>query len=212
MELLIETEDIILGGKKILNKASLKLAGGNSYCVTGKNGAGKTTLMEYIAANPNVSVRMDNKKLQPVEFKQMMAYIPNDPPLFEMLTGYENIHYIMALWKIKEKDRYRRKVRRYCRLLNLDKEDLARQVHTYSLGMKFKLFFIAMFSRDIRILLLDEPFTALDKDSRHTVFELLKTFVNEGNILVFVTHIEEFREKLGQHIMEIEDQTVICHW
>src|SRR5690606_19365181 len=142
---------------------------------TGKNGAGKTTLMEYIAANPNVSVRMDNKKLQPIEFKQMMAYIPNDPPLFEMLTGYENIHYIMALWKIKEKDRYRRKVRRYCRLLNLDKEDLSRQVHTYSRGMKFKLFFIAMFSRDIRILLLDEPFTALDKDSRHTVFELLKT-------------------------------------
>lgn len=140
----------------------------------------------------------------------MMAFIPNDPPLFDLLTGYENIKYIIALWKIKDKEIYMNQIHNYCELLNLDKEDLSRQVHTYSLGMKFKLFFITMISRDIQILLLDEPFTALDKDSQQIVFKLLKTFTNQGNIIVFVSHVEEFRQKLGNYVFEIKDQTLIC--
>ncbi|MBP1084220.1 ATP-binding cassette domain-containing protein [Bacillus capparidis] len=209
MEVGIELTDIIIGGKKIINKTSFKITGENSYCITGVNGAGKTTLLKHIATSPEVKITLNNQHVKPLDFQKTISFIPNDPPLFEVLTGYENIEYIMALWKIKEKDCYLKRVHDYCNLLGLTKENLTQQIHTYSLGMRYKLFFIAMISRDIQLLLLDEPFTALDKNSQNEIYKILKEFTSKGNILIFVSHIEEFKQKLSNYVFEIKDKQLI---
>lgn len=96
----------------------------------------------------------------------------------------------------------------YCDLFELSQESLNHQVHTYSLGMKYKLFLISMISRNINLLLLDEPFTALDKNSQQEIYKVLVKFLERGNSLIFVTHIEEFKNQLGDYIYEIRDKTL----
>ena len=179
--------------KIILQESSLIIEDGKSYCITGANGSGKTTLLNYMMTGTETKIYKNRKEIDLLEFKRNTAFIPNNPPIFDLLTGWENIQYICSLWRIKDKDNYLQKVKMYCDLFELSQESLNDQVHTYSLGMKYKLFLISMISRNINLLLLDEPFTALDKNSQQEIYKVLVKFLERGNSLIFVTHIEEFK-------------------
>lgn len=194
--------------KIILQESSLIIEDGKSYCITGANGSGKTTLLNYMMTGTETKIYKNRKEIDLLEFKRNTAFIPNNPPIFDLLTGWENIQYICSLWRIKDKDNYLQKVKMYCDLFELSQESLNDQVHTYSLGMKYKLFLISMISRNINLLLLDEPFTALDKNSQQEIYKVLVKFLERGNSLIFVTHIEEFKNQLGDYIYEIRDKTL----
>ncbi|MDA1871887.1 ATP-binding cassette domain-containing protein [Bacillus cereus] len=194
--------------KIILQESSLIIEDGKSYCITGANGSGKTTLLNYMMTGTETKIYKNRKEIDLLEFKRNTAFIPNNPPIFDLLTGWENIQYICSLWRIKDKDNYLQEVKMYCDLFELSQESLNDQVHTYSLGMKYKLFLISMISRNINLLLLDEPFTALDKNSQQEIYKVLVKFLERGNSLIFVTHIEEFKNQLGDYIYEIRDKTL----
>ncbi|MGG0262535.1 ATP-binding cassette domain-containing protein [Bacillus mycoides] len=194
--------------KIILQESSLVIEDGKSYCITGANGSGKTTLLNYMMTGTETKIYKNRKEIDLLEFKRNTAFIPNNPPIFDLLTGWENIQYICSLWRIKDKDNYLQEVKMYCDLFELSQESLNDQVHTYSLGMKYKLFLISMISRNINLLLLDEPFTALDKNSQKEIYKVLVKFLERGNSLIFVTHIEEFKNQLGDYIYEIRDKTL----
>lgn len=194
--------------KIILQESSLVIEDGKSYCITGANGSGKTTLLNYMMTGTETKIYKNQKQIDLLEFKRNTAFIPNNPPIFDLLTGWENIQYIYSLWRIKDKDNYLKNVKKYCDLFELSQESLNDQVHTYSLGMKYKLFLISMISRNINLLLLDEPFTALDKNSQQEIYKVLIKFLERGNSLIFVTHIEEFKNQLGDYIYEIRDKTL----
>lgn len=194
--------------KIILQESSLIIEDGKSYCITGANGSGKTTLLNYMMTGTETKIYKKRKEIDLLEFKRNTAFIPNNPPIFDLLTGWENIQYICSLWRIKDKDNYLQEVKIYCDLFELSQESLHDQVHTYSLGMKYKLFLISMISRNINLLLLDEPFTALDKNSQQEIYKILVKFLERGNSLIFVTHIEEFKNQLGDYIYEIRDKTL----
>ncbi|CDN39402.1 ATP-binding cassette domain-containing protein [Bacillus thuringiensis] len=194
--------------KVILQESSLIIEDGKSYCITGANGSGKTTLLNYMMTGTETKIYKNRKEIDLLEFKRNTAFIPNNPPSFDLLTGWENIQYICSLWRIKDKDNYLQEVKMYCDLFELSQESLNDQVHTYSLGMKYKLFLISMISRSINLLLLDEPFTALDKNSQQEIYKVLVKFLEKGNSLIFVTHIEEFKNQLGDYIYEIRDKTL----
>ncbi|ANS51245.1 ATP-binding cassette domain-containing protein [Bacillus cereus] len=194
--------------KIILQESSLIIEDGKSYCITGANGSGKTTLLNYMMTGTETKIYKKRKEIDLLEFKRNTAFIPNNPPIFDLLTGWENIQYICSLWRIKDKDNYLQEVKMYCDLFELSQESLHDQVHTYSLGMKYKLFLISMISRNINLLLLDEPFTALDKNSQQEIYKILVKFLERGNSLIFVTHIEEFKNQLGDYIYEIRDKTL----
>ncbi|PEA28986.1 ABC transporter ATP-binding protein [Bacillus toyonensis] len=194
--------------KIILQESSLVIEDGKSYCITGANGSGKTTLLNYMMTGTETKIYKNQKQIDLLEFKRNTAFIPNNTPIFDLLTGWENIQYIYSLWRIKDKDNYLKNVKMYCDLFELSQESLNDQVHTYSLGMKYKLFLISMISRNINLLLLDEPFTALDKNSQQEIYKVLIKFLERGNSLIFVTHIEEFKNQLGDYIYEIRDKTL----
>lgn len=194
--------------KIILQESSLVIEDGKSYCITGANGSGKTTLLNYMMTGTETKIYKSQKQIDLLEFKRNTAFIPNNTPIFDLLTGWENIQYIYSLWRIKDKDNYLKNVKMYCDLFELSQESLNDQVHTYSLGMKYKLFLISMISRNINLLLLDEPFTALDKNSQQEIYKVLIKFLERGNSLIFVTHIEEFKNQLGDYIYEIRDKTL----
>jgi ABC-2 type transport system ATP-binding protein len=194
--------------KIILQESSLIIEDGKSYCITGANGSGKTTLLNYMMTGTETKIYKNRKEIDLLEFKRNTAFIPNNPPIFDLLTGWENIQYICSLWRIKDKNNYLQEVKMYCDLFELSHESLNDQVHTYSLGMKYKLFLISMISRNINLLLLDEPFTALDKISQQEIYKVLVKFLERGNSLIFVTHIEEFKNQLGDYIYEIRDKTL----
>ncbi|PFZ68143.1 ABC transporter ATP-binding protein [Bacillus toyonensis] len=194
--------------KIILQESSIVIEDGKSYCITGANGSGKTTLLNYMMTGTETKIYKNQKQIDLLEFKRNTAFIPNNPPIFDLLTGWENIQYIYSLWRIKDKDNYLKNVKMYCDLFELSQESLNDQVHTYSLGMKYKLFLISMISRNINLLLLDEPFTALDKNSQQEIYKVLIKFLERGNSLIFVTHIEEFKNQLGDYIYEIRDKTL----
>ncbi|MED2777011.1 ATP-binding cassette domain-containing protein [Bacillus thuringiensis] len=194
--------------KIILQESSLVIEDGKSYCITGANGSGKTTLLNYMMTGTETKIYKNQKQFDLLEFKKNTAFIPNNPPIFDLLTGWENIQYISSLWRIKDKDNYLQNVKIYCDLFELSLESLNDQIYTYSLGMKYKLFLISMISRNTNLLLLDEPFTALDKNSQQEIYKVLIKYLERGNSLIFVTHIEDFKNQLGDYIYEIRDKTL----
>ncbi|HDR5278706.1 TPA: ATP-binding cassette domain-containing protein, partial [Bacillus thuringiensis] len=119
--------------KIIINETELIIQDKNAYCLIGENGVGKTTLLNYLTMSESISIQKDKKNITNKQFKNHFAYIPSSPPLFELMTGEENIHYIASLWDINEKDRYYAKVKKLCKDLKIF-DSLNQTINTYSLG------------------------------------------------------------------------------
>ncbi|QGV05440.1 ATP-binding cassette domain-containing protein [Bacillus cereus] len=196
--------------KIIINETELIIQDKNAYCLIGENGVGKTTLLNYLTMSESISIQKDKKNITNKQFKNHFAYIPSSPPLFELMTGDENIHYIASLWDINEKDRYYAKVKKLCKDLKIF-DSLNQTINTYSLGMKYKLFFICMYSREIDLIILDEPFTALDSNSQEYVITLLKEFIQGKKSIIFTTHINELRKKLNTYTYELRNNSLTLY-
>lgn len=200
------------GDKLVLHGIDLEIKPGEIYGFIGKNGAGKTTtikcvmgLLDYDQGNIFIN-GMDTKK-DPLACKQISAYIPDNPRLYEFLTGAEYINFVADIYGVSEEDRMDRTLR-LAKVFDL-KEDLGSKISSYSHGMKQKLAIIAALVHDPKLLILDEPFVGLDPTATHFLKELFQEMVANGAAIFFSTHVLEVAQNLCHKIAIIKDGRIV---
>ena len=187
------------GGKKAVDDLSLHIRPGEIYGFIGHNGAGKTTTLKSCCGIlqfdegdilvDGVSIRQD-----PLASKRRLAYIPDNPDLYEYMTGIQYLDFVADVFGVTAADRAGR-IRRYGDAFGLT-EDLAQPVSAYSHGMKQKLAILSALVHAPRLLLMDEPFVGLDPRASHQLKVLMRQFCDEGGAIFFSTHVLEVAEKL----------------
>lgn len=205
MELSIKQLSYSYVGKKdekiILENINWKINKPGVYTIQGQNGSGKTTFIKLLATILEIksgSILLDGNLVGGNSYKKDMGYIPDTPILFDDLSGEENIEIFCELWEMSSNERteYRKCIFEFAELLNLSIY-LQEKVRTYSLGTKYKLFYILVLSRKTKLLLLDEPFSSLDFVSQ-TIAKSLLVECAKKSIVIISSHQKELIDELSQ--------------
>ena len=199
-------------GKKIINDLSLTIKDGDICAFVGKNGAGKTTTIKSIVGINHINegtILLDDLNIEknPLEYKNKIAFIPDNPILYEHLTGIQYLNFIADMYEVTEKNREER-IKKYGKEFELYNE-LGNLVSSYSHGMKQKLVLIAALVHDPKLYILDEPFVGLDPKSSFTLKKILKEKAKEGKIIFFSTHVLDVAEKLCNKIAIIKNGKLV---
>ena len=200
-------------GKKAVDNISLTVNSGEIFGFIGHNGAGKTTTIKSIVGILEFSegdILIDSKSIKknPIECKKVMAYIPDNPDLYEALTGIQYLSFIADIYKISKEQR-EKLIKYYGDKLELTKY-LGDLISSYSHGMKQKLAVISALIHKPKLLILDEPFVGLDPKASHTLKEIMRELCNEGSAIFFSTHVLEVAEKLCDKIAIIKDGKIVA--
>ena len=200
-------------GKKAVDNISLTVNSGEIFGFIGHNGAGKTTTIKSIVGILEFSegdILIDSKSIKknPIECKKVMAYIPDNPDLYEALTGIQYLSFIADIYKISKEQR-EKLIKYYGDKLELTNY-LGDLISSYSHGMKQKLAVISALIHKPKLLILDEPFVGLDPKASHTLKEIMRELCNEGSAIFFSTHVLEVAEKLCDKIAIIKDGKIVA--
>ncbi len=200
------------GEKKAVDNLSLHIAPGEIYGFIGHNGAGKTTtlkcvvgIMQFNAGEitvGGVSVRED-----PLSCKKQIAYIPDNPDLYDFMTGIKYLNFIADIFGVSESDRKER-IRKYADLFELT-NDLAQPIAAYSHGMKQKLAIISAWIHNPKLIIMDEPFVGLDPKASHLLKGMMREVCDQGGAIFFSTHVLEVAEKLCDKVAIIKGGKLI---
>ena len=200
------------GEKKAVDDLSLTIAPGEIYGFIGHNGAGKTTTLKSVAGIMQfdageieiggVSVRRD-----PLSCKKKLAYIPDNPDLYEFMSGIQFLNFIADVFKV-DPDARAERIRKYADLFELT-NDLAQPIATYSQGMKQKLSIIAAWVHKPELILMDEPFVGLDPKAAYILKGMMRELCDEGGAIFFSTHVLEVAEKLCDKVAIIKGGKLI---
>lgn len=187
------------GEKKAVDDLTLRIAPGEIYGFIGHNGAGKTTTLKSVAGildfdEGEIYIDGISVKNDPVECKKKIAYIPDNPDLYDYMTGIKYLNFIADIFGVSASDRAER-IRTYSDAFELT-PNLAQPVSAYSHGMKQKIAVISALIHSPRLILMDEPFVGLDPKAAHTLKELMRKHCDEGGAIFFSTHVLEVAEKL----------------
>lgn len=187
------------GEKKAVDDLTLRIAPGEIYGFIGHNGAGKTTTLKSVAGildfdEGEIYIDGISVKNDPVECKKKIAYIPDNPDLYDYMTGIKYLNFIADIFGVSASDRAER-IRTYSDAFELT-ANLAQPVSAYSHGMKQKLAVISALIHSPKLILMDEPFVGLDPKAAHTLKELMRKHCDEGGAIFFSTHVLEVAEKL----------------
>lgn len=199
---------------KAVNNLSLHIKKGEIYGFIGHNGAGKTTTLKCITGilpfdEGKVFIQGKSIVDKPMECKAMFAYIPDNPDLYEYLSGIQYLNFVADIYKVSQKDREER-IKKYATTFELI-DDLAQPISAYSHGMKQKLAIIAAFIHEPKLIIMDEPFVGLDPKATHLLKEMMKEFCRQGGAIFFSTHILEVAEKLCDRVAIIKQgKLVVC--
>lgn len=201
------------GGKKAVDNLSLEIEDGDIYGFIGHNGAGKTTTIKCITGILEFSegdIFIDGKSIKsdPVECKRRIAYIPDNPDLYENMTGIQYLNFIADIFSIAGTER-EEAIKKYADLMELT-ASLGDLVSSYSHGMKQKLAIISALIHKPRLLIMDEPFVGLDPKASHTLKEIMKEQCRNGSAIFFSTHVLEVAEKMCGKIAIIKDGRLIA--
>ncbi|MBO4884789.1 MAG: ABC transporter ATP-binding protein [Clostridia bacterium] len=202
------------GAKAAVDDLSLHIKPGEIYGFIGHNGAGKTTTIKSccgilafdegeITVN-GVSIRRD-----PIACKKMMAYIPDNPDLYEFLSGVKYLNFVADMYGVGKAEREER-IARYADLFELT-EDLAQPVSAYSHGMKQKLALISALIHEPKLVIMDEPFVGLDPKASHIVKGLMRDICDAGGAIFFSTHVLEVAEKLCDRVAIIRQGRLVAN-
>lgn len=202
----------IYGDKKAVDDLSLHIAPGEIYGFIGHNGAGKTTTIKAccgILQADSGKIYIDGASVQenPLAAKSKIAYIPDNPDLYEFMTGIQFLNFIGDIFSVEPQTRQKR-IRKYADLFEIT-DDLAQSVSAYSHGMKQKLAVISALLHEPKLLIMDEPFVGLDPKASHILKELMRELCNYGGAIFFSTHVLEVAEKLCDKVAIIKNGKLI---
>ena len=177
---------------------TLTVKDGEIFGFIGHNGAGKTTTIKAIVGTLDFDqgeILLDNLniKTNPIEFKQKVAYIPDNPEIYNNLTGMQYLDFIVNIYNLDDTN-INEEINKYASEFELV-EELNNEINTYSHGMKQKLLLISAFIRNPKLLILDEPFTGLDPNATFKMKQQMKKLAESGAIIFFSTHVLEVAEK-----------------
>ena len=200
------------GEKKAVDDLSLHIHAGEIYGFIGHNGAGKTTTLKSVAGilqfdGGEILVDGRSVRTQPLECKKMIAYIPDNPDLYEYMTGIKYLNFIADIFGVSAQARQER-VRKYADLFELT-ADLAQPIAAYSHGMKQKLAIISAWLHEPRLIIMDEPFVGLDPKAAHILKGMMRELCSAGGAIFFSTHVLEVAEKLCDKVAIIKGGKLI---
>ena len=195
------------GDKKAVDNLSLHIAPGEVYGFIGLNGAGKTTTLKSVAGilqfdAGEITVGGISVKKDPLACKKQIAYIPDNPDLYEFMTGIRYLNFIADIFGVSAADREER-IHRYADIFELTK-DLAQPIAAYSHGMKQKLAIISAWLHDPKLIIMDEPFVGLDPKAAHLLKGMMREACESGAAIFFSTHVLEVAEKLCDKVAIIK--------
>ena len=195
------------GEKKAVDDLSLHIAPGEIYGFIGHNGAGKTTTLKSIAGilrfdEGEITIDGTSIKNDPLACKKKLAYIPDNPDLYEFMTGIKYLNFISDIFGVSADDRQAR-IRKYADLFELT-NDLAQPIASYSHGMKQKLAIISAWVHEPRLIIMDEPFVGLDPKASHLLKGMMRELCDRGGAIFFSTHVLEVAEKLCDKVAIIK--------
>ena len=204
------------GEKKAVDNISLHIEPGDLYAVIGHNGAGKTTLMKMCVGILDPDVNSDAGEIfidgvsvmkDPLTCKKNIAYIPDNPDLYDFMSGIKYLNFIADVFGVSAEDRKER-IRKYADLFEIT-DDLASPIADYSHGMKQKLAIISAWIHQPKLILMDEPFVGLDPKASHILKEMMREMCNAGGAIFFSTHVLEVAEKLCDKVAIIKSGRLI---
>ena len=195
------------GQKKAVDNLSLEIENGHIYGFIGHNGAGKTTTLKSIAGIMEFdqgNIYIDNKSIkeEPLACKKVMAYIPDNPDLYEYLTGLKYLNFIADVYGVSQAERTDR-IKKYGDMFELT-DSLGEPISAYSHGMKQKLAVISALIHEPKLIIMDEPFVGLDPKASHLLKGLMRDLCDRGGAIFFSTHVLEVAEKLCDKIAIIK--------
>lgn len=201
------------GIKKACNDITLTIEEGDIFGFVGHNGAGKTTLLKSIAGiidfeEGNITVNGLSIKKNPLQVKKMIAYIPDNPDVYESLTGIQYLSFMADIFEVSEEDR-QREIEKYANLFEI-RDVLQNPISSYSHGMKQKLVIISALIHKPKLLLLDEPFVGLDPKASFQLKEIFKEMCDQGSAIFFSTHVLEVVEKLCNKVAIIKQGKIVA--
>ena len=200
------------GEKKAVDDLSLHIAPGEIYGFIGHNGAGKTTTLKSVVGiqqfdSGGITIGGHSIQDDPIACKKMLAYIPDNPDLYEFMTGIQYLNFIADIFGVEESARQER-IRKYADLFELT-ADLAQPVAAYSHGMKQKLAIISAWLHEPKLILMDEPFVGLDPKASHILKGMMREVCDAGGAIFFSTHVLEVAEKLCDKVAIIKGGKLI---
>ena len=200
-------------GKKVaLNDVSFNVDDGTIFAFIGHNGAGKTTLIKAIVGihdfdSGEILINGKSIKEEPVLCKEEMAFVPDNPELYENMKAIDFINFICDMYEVEESIRVKN-IKKYAKLFEIE-DNLNDPISSFSHGMKQKIALISALAHDPKVLIMDEPFVGLDPKAVFDVKEVMNEMVKEGKIIFFSTHILDVAEKLCSRVAIIKDGKLV---
>ncbi len=200
------------GEKKAVDDLSLEIESGEIYGFIGHNGAGKTTTLKSVVGILKFDageIYIDGESVQaaPLACKKKIAYIPDNPDLYEFMSGIKYLNFIADVYGVGANPR-QEKIRKYADLFEIT-ADLAQPIAAYSHGMKQKLAIISAWLHDPKLIIMDEPFVGLDPKAAHILKGMMRELCDEGGAIFFSTHVLEVAEKLCDKVAIIKGGKLI---
>lgn len=200
------------GDKSAVDNLNLHIRSGEIYGFIGHNGAGKTTTLKACCGilrfdNGEIYIDGVSVKENPIACKSKLAYIPDNPDLYEFMTGIKYLNFVADIFGISKTER-NEKIKKYADIFELT-DDLAQPIGSYSHGMRQKLAIISALIHNPKLVIMDEPFVGLDPKSSHSLKQIMRDICNNGGAIFFSTHVLEVAEKLCDKIAIIKDGKLI---
>lgn len=200
-------------GKKAADDVTLTVESGDIYGFIGHNGAGKSTTIRAVVGvldftEGEIYIDGHSVKTEPMECKKVTAYIPDNPDIYENLTGIQYLNFISDVFDISGADREAR-IKKYADMFEIT-EALGDQISSYSHGMKQKVAIISALIHEPKLLVLDEPFVGLDPKATYILKEIMKEMCEKGTAVFFSTHVLDVAEKLCNKVAIIKQGKIIA--
>ena len=200
------------GEKTAVNNLSLHIAPGEIYGFIGHNGAGKTSTLKCIVGIQDFDegeIYIDSKSIknQPIECKRLFAYIPDNPDIYDFMTGIQYLNFVADIFEVSQQERSEL-IKKYADMFEIS-GSLNDAINSYSHGMKQKLVIISALIHSPKLIIMDEPFVGLDPKASHILKGIMRQICDDGGAIFFSTHVLEVAEKLCDRVAIIKNGNLV---
>lgn len=200
------------GEKTAVNNLSLHIAPGEIYGFIGHNGAGKTSTLKCIVGIQDFDegeIYIDSKSIknQPIECKKLFAYIPDNPDIYDFMTGIQYLNFVADIFEVSQQERSEL-IKKYADMFEIS-DSLNDAINSYSHGMKQKLVIISALIHSPKLIIMDEPFVGLDPKASHILKGIMRQICDDGGAIFFSTHVLEVAEKLCDRVAIIKNGNLV---